>query len=397
MDASLKSAAVPPESTPGEGVDPMAEIDPRAAILLVDDRPENLLALEVVLESLGQDLVRATSGREALRHVLERDFAVILLDVSMPDMDGFETAALIRQRKKSEHTPIIFVTAINKTDVHVLTGYSLGAVDYIFKPIVPEILRSKVSVFVELQRKTAQVEHLNKALRQRAADLETANRELETFSYSVSHDLRAPLRSIDGFSQALVEDCGAQLGSVGTDHLQRVRAATQRMGELIDDLLRLSRISRQEMRREQCDLSQVATEVAQGLRQCSPQRNLSFRIAPHLQAQCDPRLMRVVLENLLGNAVKFTSRRNAAHIEFGAVERPEGKRVFFVGDDGAGFDMNYANKLFGAFQRLHREDDFPGTGVGLATVQRIIHRHGGRIWAEAAPDRGATFYFTLEA
>ena len=231
-------------------------------------------------------------------------------------------------------------------------------------------------------------------LRSYATQLEAANKELEAFSYSVSHDLRAPLRSLDGFSQALLEDYHDRLDDTGRDFLQRVRAASQRMGTLIDDLLSLSRVTRGDLQVEKVDLSALATALAAELQRSDPQRDVRFAIAPDLVARGDPGLMRLVLQNLLGNAWKFTGKRSPAHVEVGSMAH-DGRRAFFVQDDGAGFDMAYAAKLFGAFQRLHASDEFPGSGIGLATVQRIIHRHGGRVWAEGTPGRGATFYFTL--
>jgi len=225
-------------------------------------------------------------------------------------------------------------------------------------------------------------------------ELLAANKELEAFSYSVSHDLRAPLRGIDGFSLALLEDYGEKLDEEGRDHLQRVRAATQRMGVLIDDLLNLSRVTRSEMRMEKADLGAIAGSIAAELQRTQPERRAEFRIEANLVAFADSHLLRISLENLLGNAWKFTSKREATSIEVGRTIR-EGEPAYYVRDNGAGFDPAYAHRLFGAFQRLHDKSDFPGTGVGLATVQRIIHRHGGRIWAESAPDKGATFYFTL--
>ncbi|HXF49702.1 MAG TPA: PAS domain S-box protein [Verrucomicrobiae bacterium] len=245
------------------------------------------------------------------------------------------------------------------------------------------------------KRREEEIQKLNESLRQQAAQLEAANKELEAFSYSVSHDLRAPLRSIDGFSQALLEDCGERLDTSGKDYLGRVRGACLRMAQLIDDLLNLSRVSRGEMRMETVDLSELAREVVSELQKQAPGRKVSFVIADNLKGNGDARLLRVALENLLGNAWKYTSKHPSARIEFGARREPDGKTVFFVRDDGAGFDMAYAGKLFGAFQRLHTPSEFTGTGIGLATVQRIIHRHGGRVWAEGNVEEGATFYFTL--
>jgi PAS domain S-box-containing protein len=226
------------------------------------------------------------------------------------------------------------------------------------------------------------------------AELVAANKELEAFSYSVSHDLRAPLRSIDGFSLAVLEDCGGRLDSRGTEHLRRIRVATQRMAQLIDDMLALARVARAELQIAPVDLSSMAETIAADLRQSQPGRTVELRVAKGLAARADPRLMRVALENLLGNAWKFTSNHPSARIEFGRCRR-NGSPAFFVRDDGAGFDSAYAARLFGAFQRLHSISEFPGTGVGLATVQRIIRRHGGEVWAEGAVEQGATFYFTL--
>ncbi len=238
-------------------------------------------------------------------------------------------------------------------------------------------------------------QNLERRVAERTAELEATNRELEAFSYSVSHDLRAPLRGIDGFSQALLERYTDKLDDQGKHYLQRIRANTQRMGELIDDLLKLSRVTRSEMRRTQVDLSAIAKEIATELQQTQPSRQVEWAIAPGLVADGDARLLRVALENLLNNAWKFTSFHTCSRIEFNVILQEDTKFVYFVRDNGAGFDMANANKLFGAFHRLHSSTQFPGTGIGLATVQRIIHRHGGRVWAEGAVEQGAAFYFTL--
>jgi PAS domain S-box-containing protein len=235
---------------------------------------------------------------------------------------------------------------------------------------------------------------LEKRVSLRTAQLEAANKELEAFSYSVSHDLRAPLRSIDGFSLALLEDYIDEIPEEGKDYLDRIRAAAQRMAQLIDDMLNLSRISRSALERSTVDLSALVKEIADELQRGDPQRNVEFFITPALKTSADGRLMKIVLINLLGNAWKFTSQKDQALIEFSAREG-EGGLIFFVRDNGNGFDMAYADKLFGAFQRLHAANEFPGTGIGLAIVQRIIHRHGGEVWAEGLKDGGATFYFTV--
>jgi PAS domain S-box-containing protein len=224
---------------------------------------------------------------------------------------------------------------------------------------------------------------------------ELANRELEAFSYSVAHDLRAPLRGIDGYSLALIEDCGAQLGSEGHEYLGKVRDSVKRMAQLIEDLLMLARVTQQDLQRSTLDLTALARAVEEGLRRAEPERKVEMRIAEVPAVQGDPRLIRILLENLIGNAWKFTSRRDDARIEFGALEGTP--TTYYLRDNGAGFDMEHAGKLFGVFQRLHVAREFPGTGIGLATVQRIVRRHGGRVWAEGEVERGACFYFTLTA
>jgi light-regulated signal transduction histidine kinase (bacteriophytochrome) len=235
---------------------------------------------------------------------------------------------------------------------------------------------------------------LNDRLRHAKAATEAANRELEAFSYSVAHDLRAPLRSIDGFSHALLEEYADKLDDEGKQHLRYVREAAQDMADLIDGLLSLSRVARSELRREPVDLADIARALIAQLERAEPGRNVATAVAPGLVVEGDPRLLKVVLENLLGNAWKFTRKRAAAKIDVG-VTHSEGQQIYFVRDNGAGFDMAYAAKLFGVFQRLHSAAEFEGSGIGLATVQRIVHRHGGRVWAEGKVDHGATFCFTL--
>jgi light-regulated signal transduction histidine kinase (bacteriophytochrome) len=240
-----------------------------------------------------------------------------------------------------------------------------------------------------------ELQRLNEQLARQRDALEALNRELESFSYSVSHDLRAPLRSIDGFSQALLEDCADTLDEDGKRYLRHVREAAQEMGQLIDDLLKLARVARAEITRTDVDLTALARRVGDRLRNGDPQRTAELVFAEGVHGMGDAGLLAVVLENLLGNAWKFTSKREQARIEFGSFERAS-RRVYFVRDNGAGFDMAYASKLFGTFQRLHAATEFHGTGIGLATVRRIIARHGGQVWAEGHVDQGAGFYFTLE-
>jgi PAS domain S-box-containing protein len=256
------------------------------------------------------------------------------------------------------------------------------------------LVSSAIRDVTDRKRSEDQLRALSDSARRHAAQLEAVNKELEAFSYSVSHDLRAPLRSIDGFSLALLEDYAGKLDDEADQYLRRIRAAAQRMAQLIDDLLKLARVTRSDMRPEEVDLTAIANDVLDECRKREPERQVECVVEEGIVAQGDPRLLQLVLENLLGNAWKFTARKDQAAIEFATTDG-DGQTVYFVRDNGAGFDMQYAAKLFGAFQRLHAANDFPGTGVGLATVQRIVRRHGGWISAEGEQGKGATFRFTL--
>lgn len=511
-------------------------------ILVVDDSREKLLALEAALADLGQPVVKAESGAEALRLILRRDFAVILLDINMPGMDGFETASLIRQRKSSAHTPIIFVTSFSTGEIEVYRGYSLGAVDYLFTPVTPEVLRSKVSVFVELAKKNHElqrqaaalrraeeermqrkldeanariewetrrnhffrlsiellaianydgvfaqtnptwhktmgyaegelhgrqirdfvhpedlttmdrcvsdalkadaplyfesrfrthegtyrylgwtiapfsvegllyvfarditerreredeIQRLNSDLEQRTLTLQMLNQELESFSYSLAHDLRTPLRSIGAYSEMLANGEAGELSPEVTSMIRTIHRNSARMTQLMDDFLAFFRVARKDVKQEEIAMTALVREAisAVGL---EPKRQINFRVPTLPDAKGDPAMVRQVLVNLISNAVKFTSGRMPSEIEIGCLaERMP--TVYFVKDNGVGFNMKYYNRLFGVFERLHRREEFDGTGIGLAIVQKIVQRHGGAVWAEAAVDQGATFFFTLAA
>jgi two-component system, sensor histidine kinase and response regulator len=363
-------------------------LEEKANILLVDDRPENLLALESVVSGMDHNVVKAQSGEEALRCLLRDEFAVILLDVEMPGINGFELAPLIRTHQGLQNTPIIFVTAWDRSEEYLLRGYSAGAVDFLFKPLIPQILRGKVSFFVESYKKSAQIRRQSERLR-------SLNEDLESFSYSVSHDLRAPLRQVLAFTKLLMDEHSNQLSPAAAHYLKRVAEGTQRMDGLVRSLLRLAQVERHELFWQKMNLNDLVQSAAAQFQMQTEGRTIEWKIGVLSEIVCDVVLIRQVFTNLLSNAIKFTRTREHAAIEVGQLSQ-EGRTILFVRDNGVGFDMKYAGRLFGAFQRLHRQEDFEGFGIGLAVVRRIIRRHEGTVWAEAEPDRGATFYFTLE-
>ncbi len=370
----------------------------KVGILIVDDDATKRFALRTILAPLDEDVVEASSGADALRQLLRHEFAVVLLDVRMPIMDGFETAQLIRQRPRSELTPIIFVTALDQAETDMGRGYTLGAVDFVFAPVVPSIMRAKVSVFVELYRAQQELRRyrtqLETLVEERTIALTAINRELEAFSYSVSHDLRAPLTSFDALSKALLEEHGGKLDKRALEQLRKMREVSERMASVFDGLQMLFRLTSGEIRREQVDVSALAAEIVQELRAANRKRKVVVEIAPAITVNGDRRLVHILLSNLLNNAWKFTSAKPAARIWIGQ-EAVDGESRVFVKDDGVGLDMIDSHRLFGAFQRLHSQSEFAGAGIGLATARRIVNRHGGRIWAEGAVGEGATFYFVL--
>ena len=385
----------------------------RPAILVVDDEERNRVLVRAYLES-SYEVVEAADAATAMDVLKQKRIDLVLMDVMMPAMDGFEACRLIKRKFPEPYLPVVLLTALDEQQERN-AGLEAGADDFLSKPVDRQELFFRVRTFVRLRKQdehirkqlqalTAQdrqirdqLEELDRLARVRhqwAEELERANKELEAFSYAVSHDLRAPLRAISGFSEALLNDQGDRLDDRGRSHLERVRSATDRMSGLIEDLLDLSRISGVTLERQRVNIASIAQEVVAELRRRDPERRVTLEIEEELIAEADRRLLTIALENLLGNAWKFTARRAEAHIAVGRLLQAD-ELVCFVRDDGSGFDPARIDRLFQPFQRLHSQTEFEGTGIGLATVKRIISRHGGRIWAEAVRGEGATFYFTL--
>ena len=384
-------------------------------ILAVDDSPTYLHALADTLRGEGYDVVLAPSGEEALELLDVQPVDCILLDLMMPGTGGEETSRRIKPSSSLRDTPLVMLTALEDRDA-MIRGLGAGADDFIAKSSDLAVLKARL--LAQLRRK--QFEDENRSIREHLLrreheiaearssralaemrarlleDLEYKNRELEAFGYSVSHDLRAPLRAIDGFSKILLEKHTGELSEEGQAYLRRITAAVDRAGQLIDALLSLARVTRVDLRRERTDLASLARSIAKQLEATEPEREVTLVIPEHLEVEGDPHLLRILLENLLGNAWKFTRKRALAQIELAATCDHEAW-VYLVRDNGAGFDMAHASRLFAPFQRLHLASEFTGTGIGLATVKRIVDRHGGRIWAEAEVNRGATIHFTLRS
>lgn len=354
-------------------------------VLVVEDNPE---MNRFVCETIGPEFrtESAFDGSSGLAKALATQPDLVLTDLMMPGMSGEDLVHGLRLRQEFARVPIVLLTAKADDELRIRLLKS-GAQDYVTKPFAAEEVRARVRNLVTLKR-------AQDVLLEAKDATERANKELEAFSYSVSHDLRAPLRGVDGFSQALLDDYATQLDPTAQDYLARIRSAAQRMGLIIDGLLQLSRMTRADLRDHRVDLSELAKDVHAELKQGEPARAVKVQIAPGLSAQGDPRLLRIALQNLIGNAWKFTRQAAEPCIDVGSESR-DGQLAFFVRDNGAGFEMQYVDKLFNPFQRLHSVDEFPGTGIGLATVQRIVARHGGRVGAESKPGGGATFWFTL--
>jgi two-component system NtrC family sensor kinase len=392
-------------------------------ILAVDDDPDYRGLLADRLRRRGYDVAHAASGEEAIELLAVQTVDCILLDRSMAGIGGIETCRRLKGSAIVRDTPLIILTASDQRDA-VLEGLSAGADDFVSKSNGFDVLSARIQA--QIRRKQIEDEQRKvrdqllrseldaaearaaKALAEtRAAmaeelarandELAQANRELEAFSYSVSHDLRAPLRTISAFTYALIEDFGEHIDDKAHAHIRRVLAASSRMSDLIDALLELARISRAPIGRHRVDLSQLAAIVLDELARRDPAREVVTAVAPGMMVAADGRLMRILLDNLLGNSWKFTARVGSARIEVGCEPAADGEPVFFVRDNGAGFDMSQADRMFTPFQRLHHDAEFTGTGIGLATVRRIVERHGGKIWAEGSIGEGAKISFTVPA
>lgn len=402
-------------------------------ILIVDDREDNLLSIETILEPDGYKLIKATSGRQALKVLLnEHDFAMIMMDVKMPNLNGFETASLIYEREKLKHIPIIFITANNYGDENMYKGYQAGAVDYIYKPINPDVLRAKVSVLIDLYKKNIQliaqekklvainksleleiqermaseekVRQLNRQLLENIASLESANKDLDRFAFMASHDLQEPLRKIRTFSDRLYVKYKDGLDDDGRANLIRIQKASERMQNLITDILTFSKISSEKIEFITCDLNKVVSEVITDMDEEVRAKEAKINVSPLPVLQVNPGLIKPLFQNLIGNALKYCKKDMAPLVtikaDVGLKNLTKGSDTrnycrIFVEDNGIGFDQRYAEEIFGMFKRLHRNSEFEGTGIGLALCKKIVEQHNGFISARSKVGEGSTFIISL--
>ena len=381
LDRAARSTIQPGDATPRPSAPPR--------VLLVDDRPENLNALEALLEGCGATTVRAASGTEALKRLLEEDYALILMDVRMPEMDGFETAQLVHRRKRSRATPIVFLTAHGDDPASILRGYESGAVDYLPKPIVPEILRAKVAFFLELYEK-------GELLRRQAEHLASLNRELEAFSSTVSHDLKAPLRAMRSWSQIVLDEYrGKTLDAEAEETLRRVLEAGDRMNELIQSLLTYAKVSRADITVEPVDFDAVVRDALASTKGELDARDAEVRVERPLGAGCGHRASLVqAVANLLSNANKFTPPGTRPVLTVRAETRGERRRLW-VEDNGIGIEPADCARIFRPFERLHSQATYSGHGIGLAIVQRAVERVGGAVGVESEPGKGSRFWIEV--
>jgi len=372
----------------------------KARILCVDDEPQNLSLLEAMLIPRGYVVVKAVNGPEALERIRTERIDICLLDVMLPGMDGFEVCRRIKADVLHQNIPVIMITSFADMENRIM-GIEAGAEDFISNPFNSAEVLARIKMLLQvkslndrLQSAYTNIARLNNDLAARAADLEYANRELEAFNYTVAHDLRNPLNVISSYCQLITEFYGDSLDETCRHYIHQAYEGTLQMNRLIEALLDFSKLAHVELNRDKVDLSSMAREVAGELKKTETARRVEFRIADGIVANGDADLLRAVLANLLGNAWKFSTTREEAVIEFGAKEI-DGETVYFVRDNGTGFDIADADKLFAPFQQLPGAEESRGFGIGLSTVERIIRRHGGRVYAEGEPGKGATFYFSL--
>ena len=404
-------------------------------ILLVDDREDNLLAIETIFEPDGYRFVKANSGRQALKILLrEFDFALILMDVKMPNLNGFETASLIYERDKLKHIPIIFITANNFGDENLYRGYQAGAIDYIYKPIKPEVLRAKVSVLIDLYRKNRQllaqeqrlvainkslemeikerkaseekVKHLNRQLLENIASLEQANKDLDRFAFMASHDLQEPLRKIRMFSDRLALKYNNMMDDDGRTNIQRIHKAAERMQNLITDILTFSKISVDTPSFVNCDMNTLIDEVLVDLDEEIKTKSGKVIVDKLPTLSVNPSLIKPLFHNLIGNALKYSKKDTTPMVKISSEisaqlngknnqdANPKYCRIY-IQDNGIGFDQKYAEEIFGMFKRLHHNSEFQGTGIGLALCKKIVEQHKGYISARSKINEGSTFIISL--
>jgi two-component system sensor histidine kinase/response regulator len=364
-----------------------------AKLLIVDDEAVLMEVLCKTLEGEGYSTTGFKSANEGLSALHDGQFDLLLTDLNMPDMDGI---TMLRSALEVDRNLVVIVMTGDGTIATAVEAMKAGALDFILKPFKLSAILPVLSRALEVRRLRMENAELVRRVRERTAELEAANRELEAFSSSVSHDLGAPLRGITGFSSILESEYSAQMPVEAQKLLNRVTASARRMGQLIEDLLRFSKLGRQPLSRQPVSTTALVREVLDELLEEQADRQFQIRVNHLPECLADASLLRQVFVNLLSNAIKFTRKKDIPSIEVGC-QRQGQVEVFYVRDNGAGFDMNHAEKLFGAFQRLHRTDEFNGTGIGLSIAQRIIARHGGRIWADAEIEKGATFYFSLSS
>ena len=356
-------------------------------ILIVDDRKENLVATEKVLKNLDATIFKATSGNEALSLMLRNRFALVLLDVQMPEMNGFETAMLMQEHESMAGVPIIFVTAISKEERYATQAAEIGAVDYIFKPINPDILRSKVKVYLDLYIQHEQIMKLNKTLSQ-------SNEELERFAYICSHDMQEPVRMMNSYAELLMDDYEPLMDEQAQKYLNHIMRSAHHMQKMIFDILTFSRVGREDPKIETFDCHLLFQEVLNEFEDIILQKQAHIIYDPLPVMEGCPTLMRVLFQNLMGNALKFQNGVNSPAIKIKA-QTLDNNWLFCVSDNGIGIDPVFNERVFAIFQRIHRKEDYPGTGIGLSTCKKFIELYGGKIWFKSILCKGTDFFFTI--